>query len=143
MTIRIWKDRGCEIEFYPKTASETFTFEDLVYISTAGRLTKNTTSGTSAPILGQIYKTIATTDSDYADTTRVPVLVCGPDAEFLCDVSTGTAAQTDVGEYIDIDDENSVDVNATSNNEFYVTGFLSGTNQVIAKIVRKLPNVHE
>lgn len=143
MTIRLFKENGagCTIEFYEKTASTVFTFNDVVRLSGAGRLIRFAT-GNSVPIIGLIQITIAATDSDYAETTRVPVQVCGEKAEYLCDVSTGTAAQTDVGEYIDFDDENSVDVDDSTNNELFVTRFIS-TTQVVAKIVQILPTVHE
>ena len=88
------------LEHYPKTASETFTFNDLVGISTSGYLTKYL-DGSSFPQIGLVQRTIAATDSDYTDNTRIPVLVGGDDVLYRCDVSTGTAAQTDVGEYID------------------------------------------
>lgn len=136
MTIRLYiADAQTHIEFYQKLASTTFTFNDLVYIDGDGFLIKAVDGAAIVP-LGLIQKTIAATDSDYASATRVPVLVPGPDAEFLCDVSTGTAAQTDVGEWIDIDDHNSVDVAASTYDIFFVTRFVSGT-QVVAKMAKK------
>ncbi len=141
MLIRLWQPSGCTIEYYEKTASTTFTFNDVAALSTAGRLIRYTAGG-AFPILGLIQTDVVSTDSDYASTTREPILVCDENATYLCDVSTGTAAITDVGEYIDFDDENSVDVDATANNELYVTLFVS-TTQVVAKFVRKLPRVFE
>lgn len=135
MTIRLYTaDAATRIEWYKKAASETFSFNDLVTIDSSGFITK-ATDAAIVP-LGLIQRTVAATDSDYASATKVPVLVPGPDAEFLCDVSTGTAAQTDVGEFIDIDDHNSVDVAASTNDIFFVTRFVS-TTQVIAKLVKK------
>lgn len=143
MAIRLYRENGakCHLEWQQKTASENFTFNDIVGITTAGRLTRYL-DGSLFPEYGLVQKTIASTDSDYASTTRIPVLVCGDEAEYLCDVSTGTAALTDVGEYIDVDDQNSVDVGASTNNDFYVTGFVS-TTQVIAKMARKHGRVVE
>ena len=136
MTIRLYTpDAQTRVEWYQKKASTTFTFNDLVYIDGDGFLIKAVDGAAITP-LGLIQKTIAATDSDYASATRVPVLVPGPDAEFLCDVSTGTAAQTDVGEWIDIDDHNSVDVSASTYDIFFVTRYVSGT-QVIAKMAKK------
>ena len=136
--IRLFRANGANphLEHYPKAASEAFAFNDIVGINTSGYLTKYT-DGASFPMLGLIQKTIAATDSDYASNTRVPVLVAGAEAEYLCDVSTGTAAQTDVGEYIDVDDHNSVDVASSTNNDFYVTQFIS-TVLVVAKMTRKV-----
>lgn len=138
MTIRLFRENGSgvHLEWYQKAASETFTFNDLVGINTSGFVTKYT-DGASFPELGLIQKTIAATDSDYASNTKVPVLVAGNEAEYLCDVTTGTAAQTDVGEYIDVDDHNSVDVGTSTNNDFYVTQFVSAS-LVVAKMTRKV-----
>ena len=136
MSIRLFTpDAQTRVEWYQKKASTTFTFNDLVYIDGDGFLIK-AVDGSAITPLGLIQKTIAATDSDYASATKVPVLVPGPDAEFLCDVSTGTAAQTDVGEWIDIDDHNSVDVGASTYDIFFVTRFIS-TTQVVAKMAKK------
>lgn len=122
-------------EWYPKVVSTAFADNDLVYIDSNGYLTP-AVDGSNIVALGLIQKTIAATDSDYATATRVPVLVGDIDAEFVCDVSTGTAAQTDVGEWIDIDDANSVDVNASTYDVFFVTGVLS-SSKVVAKLAKK------
>ena len=135
MSIRLFRDKGCRIEYYPKAASEAFAVDDLVVINSSGYLTR-AADGSAQRIVGLVQKTVASTDSDYASNTRIPVLVCDSDAEYLCDVTTGTAAQTDVGEYIDIDDHNSVDVVASTYDVFFVTDFIS-TTQVIAKINTK------
>lgn len=133
--ISLYKPDGTEkVEFYPKAASTVMTFNDMVAINTSGYLIRYTDGG-AYPLLGLVQKTIASTDSDYASNTRIPVLVAGANSIFLCDVSTGTAAATDVGEYIDVDDQDSVDVNASTNDDFYVVGVISGT-QVLAKIAR-------
>ena len=136
MAIRLWKaDAGTRIEFFQKKASQAFSFNDLVYVDSNGFLDLAADGANFVP-LGLIQKAIASTDSDYASATRVPVLVPGENAEFLCDVSTGSAAQTDVGEWIDIDDEDSVDVSASTYDIFFVTGVVSAT-QVIAKMAKK------
>ena len=137
MTISLYKENGsgAHIEFYPKVVSTEFAFNDLVYVDANGYLTPAIDGANIVPV-GLIQKTIASTDSDYATATRVPVLVAGPDAEYLCDVSTGSAAQTDVGEHIDIDDANSVDVSASTYDLFYVTDIIS-SSKVIAKLNKK------
>src|SRR3990167_7237614 len=130
MAVSLYKPTGKEkVEWYQKTASEAFTFNDMVYLTTAGRLTRYT-DGASAPVLGLVQKTVVAADSDYASTTRIPVLIPDDNSIFLFDVDTGTAAQTDVGEYIDVDDHNGVDVGASTNNDVYVTQFIS-TTQVL------------
>lgn len=122
-------------EWYPKVVSTAFAMNDLVYLDGNGYLTPAVDGANIVP-LGLIQKVVAATDSDYATATLVPVLVGDKDAEFLCDVSTGTAAQTDVGEWVDIDDANSVDVNASTYDVFLVTKVIS-TTQVVAKLAVK------
>ncbi len=136
--IRLFKANGSNphLEWYNKAASEVFTFNDIVGINTSGYVTKYL-DGSSFPELGLVQKNITASSSDYALNNRIPVLVAGDEAEYLCDVSTGSAAQTDVGEYIDVDDQNSVDVGTSTNNDFYVTGVVS-TTLVIAKMTRKI-----
>lgn len=126
---------GAHVEWYPKVASTAFAFNDLVYVDSNGYLTPAVDGANIVP-LGLIQKTIAATDSDYASNTRVPVLVAGSDAEYLCDVGTGTAAQTDVGEHIDIDNASTVDVVASTYDLFYVTEIIS-TSKVVAKLNKK------
>lgn len=135
MTIKLEQaDKLTGIEFYAKVASTAFAFNDLVYLDANGLLALATTSAILP--LGVVQKTVASTDSDYASNTRIPVLVPGPDATFRCDVGTGTAATTDIGEWIDVDDEKLVDVDASTNDIFYVTKIIS-TSVVIAKMARK------
>lgn len=142
MTVSLYRENGsnAHMEYYKKAASEAFTFNDMVGINTSGYLTKYT-DGAAFPLIGLIQKTVATTDSDYASNTKVAVLVAGDEAEYLCDVGTGTAAQTDVGEYIDVDGATTahqkVDVASSSNNDFYVTQFVSAAI-VVAKMTRKV-----
>jgi hypothetical protein len=123
------------IEWYPKTASTAYAFGDAVEILStvagAGTLAKVTSSTTR--VLGLIQRTVASTDSDYATTAEVPVLVGDVDAEYLFDVSTGSAATTDIGEMIDFDDENSVDVAAYTTGQILVTRVISAT-QVAGKL---------
>lgn len=147
MAIRLFRENnsGCSIEWYQKVASTAFAFNDLVGIDTNGFVALYT-DGAAFPELGLVQATIASTDSDFASNTKMPILVCGDDAEYLCDVAVGTAAQTDVGEYIDVDGAGSahqnVDVTATANNDFYVTQFIS-TAIVVAKMTNRVLAVQE
>lgn len=119
--------------WFKKVASTAFTLNDLVYVDTNGYLTPAVDGASFTPI-GLIQKTIAASDST---NDFVPVLVGDVDAEYVCDVTTGTAAQTDVGEWVDIDDAKNIDVNAVTYKVFFVTKILS-TTKVIAKLA-KLP----
>ena len=122
-------------EWYPKTASTAFAYNDLVTIlsTAAGVGTLKLAASTDTRLIGLIQQTVASTDADYASASMVPVLVGDADAEFIFDVSTGTAATTDIGEMIDLDDENSVDVNAYTLGQVLVTRIIS-TAKVLGKI---------
>lgn len=140
MTCRLFRDDGsCHIEFYAKTASETFTFNDIVTVASTGYLTK-ATDAANIIVTGLIQKTIAATDSDYASNTRVPVLVCGREAVFSMTASTTSAATTDIGEMVDLDGagtaHQAVDVATTTYDIFLVTGIVS-TTEVLGKFMKK------
>ena len=122
------------IEWYQKTASTAFTFNDPVYLSTAGRLLAYT-PGVAAPFLGLIKQTIASTS---ATTVKVPVEVGNYDTEYLIDATTTAAAQTDVGEWVDyVTATVSVNVGASTEDDFFVTQFLS-TTLVVGKFARRI-----
>lgn len=123
------------LESYPKVASTAFAMNDLVYLDANGFVTP-AVDGVALTPVGLIQNVVTSTDSDYADNSMVNVLVGDVDAKFLCDVSTGTAAQEDVGQWVDIDDANSIDVNASTYDIFFVTDFVS-SSQVIAKMAKK------
>lgn len=125
-------DALTHIEFYQKKVSTAIAFNEMVYIDANGFVAP-AVDITTDTLLGLCQKTIATTDSDYAVATRIPVLVPGPNAVFLFDVTTGSAAQTDVGENIDIDDSKNVDVVASTYDLVHVVGIISAT-QVLGKM---------
>lgn len=126
------------IEWFPKTASTAYAFNDMVTIlsTVAGVGTLAKVTNGSTEIYGLIQRDVVAADADYASASLVPVLVPDVDTEFEFDVSTGTPAVTDIGEYIDADDENSVDVNAYTVGVVKVTGIISAT-KIIGKIVKK------
>jgi len=133
MTISLYKaDADTHLEWFKKTASTAYTFNDMVRIDSTGYVTK-AADGTAMLNIGLIQETVASSD---ATNKKVPVLIPGQDAVFLCDVTTGTAAQEDVGQLIDIDDENSVDVDANTYGIFEIVGIIS-TTQVLCKFMRK------
>jgi hypothetical protein len=121
-----------QTEWYTNATSATFEVNDLVYLS-SGVVTKFADSVDQVP-LGLIQEKITATDTKYSTAGKVPVLVGDVNSEYLCDVSTGTAVSaTHVGTWIDVDDENSVDVNASTYDIFFVTNVVS-TSQVVAKM---------
>jgi len=140
MAMRLFRPNGdCHLEWYQKTASTAFTFNDAVALGTLGRVVDYTAGG-AFPLLGLIQETVAATDTT---TDKVPVLVCNVDAEYLFDATTTAAALTDVGEYVDyVEATQSVNVGASTNNDVYVTQFIS-TTLVVGKMSRRLPTVFE
>ena len=126
------------VEWYPKTASEAFTYGDMVTILNTAAGTGYLTSATSssAEVLGTILKTVASTDSDYASTTKVPVLVGDDSAEVLLNASSG-GAQTEVGQFVDLTNDLLVDLGtAYTYGVVKVTEVISST-QVVGKFTKK------
>lgn len=138
MAVRMFRANGpVHVEYYPKTASTLFSFEEPVYLTTDGQLSPYT-PGVAAPFLGLIKKAVTATDSDYASATRVPVEVPNTETEYLFDATSTSAASTDVGEYVDyVEATVSVNVGSTAQNDVYVTGFIS-TALVIGKWARRI-----
>jgi len=116
--------------WYPKTASVAIVKGTPVEWAAGFIKQATTTAGASDTPLAGIYNgpTIASTDSDYASNTQVPVLVpAEPMAEVQMTVSTGSLATTDVGKSFDIDANSSVTVSTTSNEPVTCTKYISAT----------------
>ena len=141
MAVRLFRANGpMRVEYYQKTASTAFAFDEPVYLGTAGRLLAYT-PGVAAPFLGLCKKAIASADSDYASTPNIPVEVGSYDTEYLFDATTTAAALTDVGEYVDyVAATRSVNVGSSTNDDVYVTGFIS-TLLVIGKFARRVTSI--
>lgn len=114
----------------PKTASVAIVKGTLVEMAAGYFKQATTTAGaTDTPLLG-IYNgpTVASTDSDYASNTLLPVLVpAEPLAEAEIVVGTGSLAATDVGKSFDIDSDAEVTVSTTSNEPVTCTKYISAT----------------
>ena len=141
MTVKLHRPNGSiHIEHYPKAASTAITYDEPVYLDTSGFLAPYT-PGVAAPMLGLCKKAVASTDSDYASNTRVPVEVGNYDTEYLVDATTTAAAATDRGEYVDyVQATRSVNVGSSSQNDFYVTQFIS-TTLVVGKFARRVTSI--
>ncbi len=115
-------------EWYPKKASTVFAHGDLVYADGSGAI--QPADATSGNHVGIIQKAIAATDSDYASTTSVPVLV--PDAGSLirCDNVDGTLTTAMVLGFYDLTNAESVNVAAQSKNVVQVKQFISATEGI-------------
>lgn len=114
------------LRWYPKKASTAFTINALVQYDGSGAVEPSTTS--SLDNVGIIRKTIASTDSDYASTTLVPVEVpLSPTCEVEFDVGTGTLTAADVGLYIDLASSTAADQSASAHDIILVTKFISAS----------------
>ncbi len=107
------------IEYYKKPASTAFAAESLV--TTADGTSTGTfipmTSAT-ATVLGVLEKTIASTDTDYATATMVPLLI----DEYAL-------------HYVDLTDASNVNVSASSVKIVFITKYISAT-KILGRIVK-------
>lgn len=126
-----------EVKILPFTApaSTAFDFNDVVCLNTSGQLAKVTSETPRSAIIGLIQRDILSTDADYASTKTVPVQIATEVDEFDADVSTGTAVSTMVGKRVDLDDEDSVNVNGATQKVFEITKIIS-TSKVRGKFVK-------
>jgi len=119
-----------EVKYFRKVASEEQAVGDLLAFSgnglTGDPVEKADASDTK--ILGICMKAVASTDSDYASNTRVPVAVPkNRQSEMYGDVGTGTLTVADEGLEMDLKDENEVDQSATSTDVVVCTKFISAS----------------
>lgn len=120
-----YKSGPLKLDWWAKKASTAFAVGDLVYMDGSGEI--QLADSTSGDHIGVCLKAVASTDSDYASTTRIPVIRVGEDVIFEADVGTGTMTQNLEGTYCDLKDENELDVSATSKNVIFLKKFLSST----------------
>ena len=127
------------VEWYPKLASTAIAVGDLLYADGSGAV--QPADATSGDHIGVCMKTIAATDSDYASTTSIPVMVPTDDTTFLVDVDTGTALTAAmIGSRYDLTDANSLNVGGTSKLVVTIVKFVSATKAVV-KINSTISNV--
>lgn len=122
------------VEYWPKTASTALTINSLVTQSSGALISAVTTS---TEILGVLLTTISSTDSDYASTTKIPVLIPQATDEFEVDLTnTTTFAATFVGKQCDIGDAGGLYIDATVASHKQVTILRQGstTSKAIVKI---------
>lgn len=128
MSFQLVKGRS-QVEYYPKKASTAFAMGDLVYFDGSGAI--QPADATSGNHIGIIMKTVLSTDSDYAENTKVPVLKIYDDCEFEVPVETGTLTAAMVGNYYDLASADGIDVSAQSKNVVLVTAFI---NAALARV---------
>lgn len=104
---------------FKKKASTAFAVGDMCTIDSDGFLI----AGGAGKIVGISNETVTSADADYAGTRFLNVTQGDSEATFIIPVATGTATQTLVGEYVDIDaaDFGAVDVTASTNDQVLVT----------------------
>lgn len=123
------------IQVFKKVASTAFTKGALVAIDANGFITPAVTASASNDLMGIIQRTIASTDADYAQNTYVEVDTFVRKMDwFVADVGTGTPAQTDVGEAVEIDNSLTVDVVAVATPLVRVEKIISPTKVVVSFI---------
>ena len=135
MAVRMFRANGpVHIEWYQKTASTAFAFDEPVCFTTTGRLIAYT-PGSVQPVLGLCKQTVASTSTT---TAKIPVEVGNEDTEYLFDASTTTAALTDCGEFVDyVAASRSVNVGVSTEDDVFITQFISGT-LVVGKWARRV-----
>jgi hypothetical protein len=116
--------------YFPKAASTAITLGAALKFDGSGNVTPSTSS--DATVLGISQRAVASTDTDYASNTLIPVEVpVEKGVEFLALVETGTATAANVGLTYDLNDSLGVNLNGTSHNAFTVTRFISATQVAV------------
>ena len=109
--------------YFPKAASTAITMGQSSAFDGSGNVTPVTSSTTL--FAGVVQKTAASTDSDYASNTLIPVEVpVEKYVEFIADTTGATAAN--VGIQYDLTDANTVNLGATSQKVVTVTRYHFG-----------------
>lgn len=118
---------------YKKKASTAFAKGDLCVLDANGLVDKATATTTRPEVIGVIQRDVLSTDSDYAENSFVAIDVVEPGQPvWEVDVSTGTPAQTDVGEVVELDDADSIDVVATTVPVVKVEKIISSTKVLVS-----------
>lgn len=115
------------VEYWPKKASTTITANSLLAFDTG---TVTPASASTTRVGGIALVSVASTDSDFAANTRIPVLLPQEDNEFEADV-TGTLTTAMVGEARDLSTALLVDAAGTSHNQVTITKFLSSSKAMV------------
>jgi len=108
-----------------KKASQAFEVGQFLTYDTDGFLVP----GGSAKIVGISNQQVTSASADYAVANDLSFSLATPNDEFIIPVITGTATQTLVGEYVDVDgsDPRGVDVTASTNDQILVTRVINAS----------------
>lgn len=118
-----------EVEWFPKTASTAIGIGAVLEADGSGAVNPADSADTS--LFGISLKSVASTDSDYATTNAIPVMVLNPSCTFEADVITGTATAALIGTQCDLASSLGVDVTATSHKQVTIVGFISASKVVV------------
>lgn len=127
-SFQIWSGETM-VNWYPKVASTAYSQNSMVRFNGSGAVAMATNSAGQNPFVGIYIRTaITSASSDYADTTKVPVIIPNSDAIFLAPVVTGTLTTAMVGTYVDLDATSvGINVNSSTQDAILVVGFVSAT----------------
>lgn len=120
------------LEWFPKKVSVTLTVNSFMNWDGSGALTPATAAGTR--IVGVIQTASASSDSDFASATKVPVILAGPNDEFEVDLTGATFATTYIGNRCDLNSALLADLSATSHNQLTVLRQGSSSSKAIVKV---------
>jgi len=119
-----------DVKYFRKVASTAFTANNLVAFETNGAAGDpiEPADASDTKLLGIGIKKVASTDSDYASNTRIPVLVPrNKSSEMECDTVSGTMVVDDEGLEVDLTDAASANRAASSTDVLVATRFISAT----------------
>lgn len=116
------------VDAFKKIASVAFAKNDVVAFNDDGFLIKATATTPRSKIAGLIQEDVVATDADYAQNTFKSVLLVNcEEIEFKATVDTGSAVQSMVGKYFDLNDHNGINVTKNLQKAFKVTKVISAT----------------
>ena len=126
------------IEHWAKAASTAISNNALTYLNGSGYVIP--ADATSGDHLGICMKTIASTDSDYASTTKIPIDVVGENDVFkvgLAAASTVATLLALVGTYIDLSTSLLADATASAKDALLIVGVVDAST-VLVKITSRV-----
>lgn len=123
-------EQGWKVMYFRKKASTAFVAGHLVAFETNGGAGDpvEPADASDAELIGICLRTVASTDSDYASNTRIPVMVpMSKGAQMYGDVGTGTLTVADEGLEVDLKDSDEVDQSASTTDVLVCTKFISAS----------------
>ena len=124
-------DSNWKVMRFRKKASTAFNVGELVAFETnsgAGDPVEPA-DASDAAIIGICVQKVQSTDADYADNTRISILVpTQKGAEMHGDVGTGTLTVADEGLLVDLKDKDEVDQSASTTDVLVCTRFLTAAS---------------